>query len=33
MESLEQVFGRNVVALQLPSARKEFVRGVIDLVP
>ena len=32
MESLEQVFGRNVVALQLPIGEEKNFRGVIDLV-
>src|ERR1700675_3114331 len=32
MESLEQVFGRNVVALQLPIGTEKGFRGVIDLV-
>jgi len=32
MESLEQVFGRNVVALQLPIGHEKGFRGVIDLV-
>jgi elongation factor G len=32
MESLEQVFGRNVVALQLPIGTERGFRGVIDLV-
>lgn len=32
MESLEQVFGRNVVALQLPIGSERAFRGVIDLV-
>ena len=32
MESLEQVFGRNVVALQLPIGSEKGFRGVIDLV-
>jgi len=32
MESLEQVFGRNVVALQLPIGSERGFRGVIDLV-
>jgi len=32
MESLEQVFGRNVVALQLPIGHERAFRGVIDLV-
>ena len=32
MESLEQVFGRNVVALQLPIGTDRGFRGVIDLV-
>src|SRR6202011_4752868 len=32
MESLEQVFGRNVVALQLPMGHERAFRGVIDLV-
>jgi len=32
MESLEQVFGRNVVALQLPIGAERGFRGVIDLV-
>ena len=32
MESLEQVFGRNIVALQLPIGQERGFRGVIDLV-
>ncbi len=32
MESLEQIFGRNVVALQLPIGHERAFRGVIDLV-
>jgi elongation factor G len=32
MESLEQVFGRNVIALQLPIGEEKNFRGVIDLV-
>src|ERR1700682_6341734 len=32
MESLEQLFGRNVVALQLPIGTERGFRGVIDLV-
>src|ERR1051325_8788307 len=32
MESLEQAFGRNVVALQLPIGTEKGFRGVIDLV-
>ena len=32
IESLEQVFGRNVVALQLPIGSEKGFRGVIDLV-
>jgi elongation factor G len=32
MESLESVFGRNVVALQLPIGSERNFRGVIDLV-
>src|SRR6266567_2507244 len=32
MESLEQVFGRNVVAIQLPIGSEKGFRGVIDLV-
>ncbi|HXM95533.1 MAG TPA: elongation factor G [Candidatus Dormibacteraeota bacterium] len=32
MQSLEQVFGRNVVALQLPIGSERAFRGVIDLV-
>jgi elongation factor G len=32
MESLEQVFGRNVVAIQLPIGTEKGFRGVIDLV-
>ena len=32
MESLEQIFGRNVVALQLPIGSEKAFRGVIDLV-
>ena len=32
MESLEQVFGRNIVALQLPIGSEKGFRGVIDLV-
>jgi elongation factor G len=32
MESLEQIFGRNVVALQLPIGTEKGFRGVIDLV-
>ena len=32
MESLQQVFGRNVVALQLPIGSEKGFRGVIDLV-
>src|SRR6266849_5764836 len=32
MESLESVFGRNVVALQLPIGTERGFRGVIDLV-
>jgi len=32
MESLEQVFGRNVVPLQLPIGSERGFRGVIDLV-
>src|SRR6266850_6567078 len=32
MESLESVFGRNVVALQLPIGTEKGFRGVIDLV-
>src|ERR1700686_4610279 len=32
LESLEQVFGRNVVALQLPIGHERAFRGVIDLV-
>src|SRR5580658_10798471 len=32
MASLEQIFGRNVVALQLPIGTKRGFRGVIDLV-
>jgi len=32
MESLEQVFGRNVVALQLPIGTEKGFRGVVDLV-
>jgi len=32
MESLEQVFGRNVVPLQLPIGSEKGFRGVIDLV-
>src|SRR5271165_7556778 len=32
MASLEQVFGRNVVALQLPIGSEKGFRGVIDLV-
>src|SRR5437667_102512 len=32
MESLEQVFGRNVVALQLPIGAERGFRGFIDLV-
>jgi elongation factor G len=32
MQSLEQIFGRNVVALQLPIGSEKAFRGVIDLV-
>src|SRR5215470_15653590 len=32
MESLQEVFGRNVVALQLPIGTEKGFRGVIDLV-
>src|SRR5258708_19420925 len=32
MQPLEQVFGRNVVALQLPIGAERGFRGVIDLV-
>jgi elongation factor G len=32
MQSLEQVFGRNVVALQLPIGTERGFRGVVDLV-
>ena len=32
MESLQQVFGRNVIALQLPIGTERGFRGVIDLV-
>ena len=32
MESLQQVFGRNVIALQLPIGSEKGFRGVIDLV-
>src|ERR1700682_3813772 len=32
MESLQNVFGRNVVALQLPIGTEKGFRGVIDLV-
>src|ERR1700682_1538683 len=32
MESLEQVFGRNIVALHLPICHERAFRGVIDLV-
>src|ERR1700761_9467021 len=32
MESLEQIFGRNIVALQLPIGQERGFRGVIDLV-
>ena len=32
MQSLEQVFGRNVVALQLPIGSEKGFRGVVDLV-
>jgi len=32
MESLQEVFGRNVVALQLPIGTERGFRGVIDLV-
>ncbi len=32
MESLQEVFGRNVVALQLPIGSEKGFRGVIDLV-
>src|SRR5258705_67637 len=32
MTSLEQVFGRNVVALQLPIGSEKGFRGVVDLV-
>lgn len=32
MESLEQVFGRNVVALQLPIGSEKGFRGVVDIV-
>jgi elongation factor G len=32
MESLTQVFGRNVIALQLPIGTEKGFRGVIDLV-
>ncbi len=32
MESLQQVFGRNVVAIQLPIGTEKGFRGVIDLV-
>jgi elongation factor G len=32
MESLEQVFGRNVIALQLPIGEERNFRGVVDLV-
>src|SRR5689334_6113776 len=32
MESLTEVFGRNVVALQLPIGSEKGFRGVIDLV-
>ena len=32
MESLEQIFGRNVIALQLPIGEEKNFRGVIDLV-
>ncbi len=32
MESLEQVFGRNVVAIQLPIGSEKGFRGVVDLV-
>ncbi len=32
LESLEEVFGRNVVALQLPIGTEKGFRGVIDLV-
>jgi elongation factor G len=32
MESLQQAFGRNVVALQLPIGSEKGFRGVIDLV-
>jgi len=32
MDSLEQVFGRNVVASQLPIGAERGFRGVIDLV-
>jgi elongation factor G len=32
MQSLEEIFGRNVVALQLPIGSEKGFRGVIDLV-
>src|SRR5207248_4034721 len=32
MESLQEVFGRNVVSLQLPIGTERGFRGVIDLV-
>jgi elongation factor G len=32
MQSLEQIFGRNIVALQLPIGTEKAFRGVIDLV-
>jgi elongation factor G len=32
MESLQEIFGRNVVALQLPIGSEKGFRGVIDLV-
>lgn len=32
MQSLEQIFGRNVVALQLPIGSERAFRGVVDLV-
>ncbi len=32
MQSLEQVFGRNIVALQLPIGTERGFRGVVDLV-
>ncbi|HEY8713985.1 MAG TPA: GTP-binding protein, partial [Candidatus Acidoferrum sp.] len=32
MESLEQIFGRNIVPLQLPIGHERAFRGVIDLV-